>query len=145
VTEDPEVIEVVQTETTKITTSVQSSLKVTHVSSSGGSASGSGGADAGGSDSGGSASGSSDSGTAAASAAADDGSGGDSAADEGGDEESGEDSGAPASGNVAGANVLIDMSRVGAGGQQIDTPVTSSGNSSLWSGEDGLGELGGNP
>lgn len=160
VIEDPEVVETVTMETTKITSSIQSSLTGTRVaggSVGGGSAggAGAGGGGGGGGSSGGSGSGSSgsdsgsgDSGAASTAAGsgggADDGAG--TGADEGGDDDgSNEDSGGTgASGNaVGGANVLIDTSRVGAGTQQIDTPITSGGNSSLWSGADGLGDTGG--
>lgn len=150
VIEDPEVVETVTMETTKITSSIQSSLTGTRVaggSVGGGSSGGGGGGGSGGSGSGGSGSG--DSGSAGAAAGsgggADDGAG--TGADEGGDDDSNEDSGGTgASGNaVGGANVLIDTSRVGAGTQQIDTPITSGGNSSLWSGADGLGDISDGP
>jgi hypothetical protein len=39
-------------------------------------------------------------------------------------------------------NLLIDTNNIGKTQQQIDTPVTSSGNTSLWSGEDGLSDIG---
>ena len=124
------VVQTVTMETTRITTSVQSSLTGTRVA--GGtvsSADGGTGSDTGGS--GGSAG-------ASSSASNDSGDGG-SASDEGGDDESA-DSGSQGSGAGAGnPNVLVDTSNVGSTTQQIDTPVTSSGNSSLWSGEDGLG------
>lgn len=153
VTEDPEVVETVTMETTKITSSIQASLTGTRVSGgsvgsgSTGGGSGGNGSTGGGSDSGsgsgsdsGSGSGSA-SGSGSSSAAADDSGG--SAADEGGDEDSSEDSGGgtgASGGSVGGANVLIDTSRVNAGAPQIDTPITSAGNSSLWSGADGLGD-----
>jgi len=136
VTEDPEVVAVVTKEIDRITTSVQSSLRTTRVA--GGSVASGGALDAGGG-----AGGAGDNGVAGADNAASGDSGGDAAADAAGDDESA-DSGAPGS-SGGGGNGLIDMSRVGAGGQQIDAPVTSGGNSSLWSGEDGLGETpGGN-
>lgn len=142
VTEDPEVIETVTMETTRITSSIQSSL--TGSRTAGGSVSSASSGSAGGGDSGGgSGSGSGSTSNASKSSASTDDSGGDSTADEGGDEEesSSEDSGSGASGGaVGGANVLIDTSRVNAGAPQIDTPITSAGNSSLWSGADGLGD-----
>lgn len=70
-------------------------------------------------------------------AAAGSGSGGDDAS---GDEDSADSAGSAPGETVGGTNVLIDTSRVAAGQQQIDTPVTSGGNSSLWFGEDGLAE-----
>jgi hypothetical protein len=139
VTEEPEVVETVTTETAQITSSIQSALTGSRVAGGSISSSSDAGADAGG---GGDSAGGSASDAAASSsttASADD-SGGDSAADEGGDEESSESASSGGSGSVGGANVLVDTSNIGSGGQQIDTPVTSSGNSSLWSGEDGLGE-----
>ena len=131
VTGDPGVVETVAMETTRITSSIQSSL--------GGSRTAGGSVGSGGSDDGsnvGSAS-------AAASASAGSDEGGDTA-DEGGDEDSSEDSGGSGAsgGAVGGANVLIDTSRVGPGGQ-IDTPITSAGNSSLWIGADGVGDANG--
>lgn len=60
--------------------------------------------------------------------------GGESAAEDAGDAE---ESAAP-SGEAGGG--LIDTRNVGADPSKIDTPVTSSGNSSLWIGEDGLGK-----
>ena len=63
------------------------------------------------------------------------GSGSESAAEEAGDAE--ESASAPS--GEAGSG-LIDTRNVGADPSKIDTPVTSSGNSSLWIGEDGLGE-----
>jgi hypothetical protein len=70
--------------------------------------------------------------------------------DEGGDDEGagsgngngngnggGEAGGAP----VGNANFVVDMRAVNSLTQKIDTTVTSSGNSSLWSGEDGLGGI----
>jgi len=65
---------------------------------------------------------------------------------EGGDEDSGEASAATASGEAVGnPNVLIDTSTVGNSAAQIDTPVISGGNSSLWQGADGVGDTpGGN-
>lgn len=63
------------------------------------------------------------------------GSGSESAAEEAGDAE--ESAAAPS--GEAGSG-LIDTRNVGADPSKIDTPVTSSGNSSLWIGEDGLGE-----
>ena len=61
-------------------------------------------------------------------------------ADEGGDEEEeSADSGGGESGPAGGGpNVLIDTSRIAGGSAAIDTPITSTGNSSLWSGADGL-------
>ncbi|TZG27256.1 beta strand repeat-containing protein [Sphingomonas montanisoli] len=57
------------------------------------------------------------------------------ATDEGSD---GEDDGATAAAQSATrVNVLIDTSSIGGGGPVIDTPVTSSGNSSLWGGDAG--------
>ncbi|KRB79305.1 hypothetical protein ASE00_19515 [Sphingomonas sp. Root710] len=158
VIEDPEVVETVTMETTKITSSIQASLTGTRVAggsvggggNAGGGGSGGGGS-SGGSGSGGSGSGSgsgdSGAGPAAASSAggADDGAG--TGADEGGDDDgSNEESGGSSGGSgnaVGGANVLIDTSRVGTGPQQIDTPIAGGGNSSLWSGADGLGDTGG--
>ncbi|WP_255250160.1 hypothetical protein [Rhizorhabdus dicambivorans] len=41
--------------------------------------------------------------------------------------------------------MLIDTSTVAGAAQQIDTPIISSGNSSLWQGADGVGDTpGGN-
>ena len=62
----------------------------------------------------------------------------DASADEGGDEEESADSGGEGSGGSGNPNVLIDTSRVAGGSATIDTPITSTGNSSLWSGADGL-------
>ncbi|MCZ4343206.1 hypothetical protein O4H52_16435 [Sphingomonadaceae bacterium G21617-S1] len=60
--------------------------------------------------------------------------------DEGGDEESSDVAGTASGGAVTGPNVLIDMSRVGSSGAEVDTPIISSGNSSLWPGADGVGD-----
>jgi hypothetical protein len=55
------------------------------------------------------------------------------------DDEGGDDSAAQAEAGAAKPNVLIDTSAIGGTATAtIDTPVTSSGNTSLWSGEDGL-------
>ena len=62
----------------------------------------------------------------------------DASADEGGDEEESADSGGEGSGGSGNSNILIDTSRVAGGSATIDTPITSTGNSSLWSGADGL-------
>ena len=104
---------------------------------------------------------SSDSKSGGASKAGDSQSSGGGAADEGGDDEGGSggasDSGSGGSGggeeekgggegkaggkaNVGNANLVVDTSHVSAPAPKVDTVITSSGNSSLWSGEgDGLG------
>ena len=141
----PEVVETVTMETTKITSSIQASLTGTRVA--GGSiGSSSGGGLTGGSTSGGSSggSGSAATGTAAA-ASADSGDDSGPVADEGGDEESSEEATTESGGAAVGnPNVLVDTSGVAGAAPQIDTPITSTGNSSLWSGADGLGgDIGG--
>lgn len=64
------------------------------------------------------------------------GGGSDSAevADEGGDADDGQPA-ARASGNP---NLVVDLSRVSAPPSQIEVPITSGGNSSLWLGADGI-------
>lgn len=63
---------------------------------------------------------------------------GDAAADDGGDEEASDTAGSGGSTQMAGPNVLIDTSTIGSAAVEIDTPITSSGNASLWPGADGL-------
>ena len=134
-------VETVSMETDKITSSIQSSLTGTRVAGGSISSSSDAGADGGGGGGGSDGGSASDAAASSSSSASADDSGGDSSADEGGDEESSESASSGGSGGaVSGANVLVDTSNIGSTGQQIDTPVTSSGNSSLWSGEDGLGE-----
>ena len=124
----PPVVSAAARETRQISASLQSSLTGSRTAGgtvgtsdsagTGGSATGLGGTTAGSSDA-----------TATASA------------DDGGDAE--DDGGATATasgGNVGNPNALIDTSRVNSGGAQIDTAVTSAGNSSLWSGADGIGD-----
>jgi filamentous hemagglutinin family protein len=75
------------------------------------------------------------------------GDGGGAGAGGGGDDDEGGGEKTEAKGNGGGAakpNVLIDTNAIASGtAPQIDTPVTSSGNTSLWIGEDGLtGDIG---
>lgn len=119
-------------ETTNIVSNVQASLTGTRVA--GGSvatdATGNGTGDAGGSAT-----------AAATSSGSGSGDSGDSsAADEGGDEESSDSSGSGGSSQMAGPNVLIDTSTIGSTAVEIDTPITSGGNASLWPGADGLND-----
>jgi len=128
--QQPQVVETVTRETTNIVSNVQASLTGTRV------AGGSVATDANGS-------GAADAGSAAATGAASSGSGsGDGAdsstADEGGDEESSDSGSSSGSTQMAGPNVLIDTSTIGSSSVEIDTPITSSGNASLWPGADGL-------
>jgi hypothetical protein len=115
---------VAQTQLASITSSIQSAVSG-NVGSPQGSTSPAGGAASGDSGSGGSS-----------------GGGGDD--DSEGDSDAGSGGGKTATANP---NVLIDTSSIGqTANTQIDTPVTSSGNTSLWSGEDGLaGATGTNP
>jgi len=66
-------------------------------------------------------------------------------ADAGGDEESGEKGAVESAGApVANPNVVVDLSSVTGTPAQIDTPIMSGGNSSLWQGADGV-DTPGNP
>jgi filamentous hemagglutinin family protein len=69
--------------------------------------------------------------------------GGSDDGDDGGDD-GGDDASTAASSSVK-VNVLIDTSSIGGAVPTTDTPVTSSGNSSLWGGEDGLSGDAGTP
>jgi len=120
------VIEVVQMETNRIVANVRSSPKIKPAFGGGGRLDlGGDGVDGGAGA------------TGAAGAASDSAGGSDSAAEEAGDADDSESGSAPS--GEAGSG-LIDTRNVGADPSKIDTPVTSSGNSSLWIGEDGLGE-----
>ncbi|ABQ69538.1 filamentous haemagglutinin family outer membrane protein [Rhizorhabdus wittichii RW1] len=126
VIEDPAVNETVTTETTNITSSIQSTL--TGSRTAGGSIKST-------ETTGTTAPGSDPAGGSAASAGDDEGGDGDGSDDAGGSTSSG--------GSVGGPNLLIDTSNIGSDATQIDTPVLSSGNSSLWPGADGLTDTGG--
>lgn len=130
--QQPQVVQAVTRETANIVSNVQASLTGTRVA--GGSvatdATGNGTGDAGGSAT-----------AAATSSASGSGDSGDSsAADEGGDEESSDSSSSGGSSQMAGPNVLIDTSTIGSTSVEIDTPITSGGNASLWPGADGLND-----
>ncbi len=123
-------MQIVDSETTSITTTVQSSINANRVAGgslrTGGVASGPLGIDGFGV-SGGAGTNPFDVGTLAVAYAN---------SDAAGDDESAE-TGRSRSGK---ADALIDLSAVSADGRTLDTPVTGSGNSSLWNGEDGVRE-----
>lgn len=133
---DKPVTVVAQTQVTTITASVQAA--VSGGSTTGGGTTSSSSSSSSGGDSGGGSSGGGGGG--------DSGGGGASGGDEGGDDSGGGgEKSSAGGGNAAGAmhgNLLIDTNNIGSTQQQIDTPVTSSGNTSLWSGEDGLSDIG---
>ncbi|MFC0306291.1 beta strand repeat-containing protein [Rhizorhabdus histidinilytica] len=129
VIEEPAVNETVTTETTNISSSIQSSLTGTRVAGGSIKSTEETGATAPGSDSTGA------SGDSTGSAGDGDDEGGDGSDDAGSSTSGG--------GSVGGPNLLIDTSNIGSDATQIDTPVLSSGNSSLWPGADGLTDTGG--
>ncbi len=85
-------------------------------------------------------------GTETASASSDEGNSEDGAADEGGDEEESAEASADGNRGAGGnPNLLIDTTTVASTGQQIDVPVFSAGNSSLWLGADGFSDAADGP
>ena len=65
--------------------------------------------------------------------------------DDGGDEEPGAEPAQAAGGGGGNPNVLIDTSRITSSQAQIDTPIMSGANTSLWQGADGLLDGDGTP